>query len=122
MPDDPTQFKTLTLHFDEPSWTKLAASLLAGGDGWQALVSNPEFDFTQPESPTNQSQIDNPMTVRDVRQAVALRPDGKADSQVPGGHLPAADIPSGPELPAHHLIATSSNIESTSDSVTQPCQ
>ena len=63
MPDDPTQFKTLTLHFDESSWNKLAASLSAGGDGWQALVSNPDFDFTQPESPTNQSQIDNPMTV-----------------------------------------------------------
>ena len=57
------QFKTISLHFDEPSWNKLAASLLAGGDGWQALVSNPDFEFTQPESPTNQSQIDNPMTL-----------------------------------------------------------
>ena len=32
MPDDPTQFKTISLHFDESSWNKLAAFAIGRGE------------------------------------------------------------------------------------------
>ena len=54
---------SITMNFTESTFAKLKLALMAGPQGWKALVDNPEFDYSAEISDENSIQIPNPETI-----------------------------------------------------------